>query len=161
MSKLQSTVALSTAEAEANAGVEALKQVMHTRLFLRELRFEQVGPSTIYEDNNAAISLAYGKEHSKRAQYALKVQFLSEQFKLGTFRFEKVGTADQLSDEFTKAQHRDLFRHWMGVQPHETVPDERMTHKSGKSQLGVLDDSYGGVMPGGRSTALKWSVRLL
>lgn len=42
MSKLQSTVALSMAEAETNAGVEAVKQVMHMRLFLRELGFEQV-----------------------------------------------------------------------------------------------------------------------
>ena len=121
MSKLQSTVALSTAEAETNAGVEAVKQVMHMRLFLRELGFEQVGPSKIYEDNNAAISLAHGKEQSKRARhYALKVHFLNEQYELGTFMYEKVGTKDQLSDAFTKALPRDLFqkfREWMGVQP--------------------------------------------
>ena len=121
MSKLQSTVALSTAEAETNAGVEALKQVMHLRLFLRELGFEQVGPSKIYEDNNAAISLAHGKEQSKRAKhYALKVHFLNEEYELGTFEYEKVGTKDQLSDAFTKALPRDdfqKFRQWMGVQP--------------------------------------------
>jgi hypothetical protein len=121
MSKLQSTVALSTAEAETNAGVEALKQVMHMRLFLRELGFEQVAPSKIYEDNNAAISLAHGKEQSKRAKhYALKVAFLNEQYDLGTFEYEKVGTKDQLSDAFTKALPRDdfqKFRQWMGVQP--------------------------------------------
>jgi hypothetical protein len=37
MAKLQSTVALSTSEAETNAATEAVKQLMHMRLFLREL----------------------------------------------------------------------------------------------------------------------------
>ena len=35
MSKLRSTVALSTAEAETNASVEAVTQIMHFRLFMR------------------------------------------------------------------------------------------------------------------------------
>ena len=52
MSKLQPTVALSTAEAETIAGVEAVKQIMHLRLFLRELNQEQLSPTTVWEDNN-------------------------------------------------------------------------------------------------------------
>ena len=53
LSKLsQSTVALSTAEAETISGVEAVKQVIHLRLFLQELGQEQRGPSVVYEDNN-------------------------------------------------------------------------------------------------------------
>ena len=40
MSKLQSTVALSTAEAETNASVE-VKQIMHFRLFMREIGMGQ------------------------------------------------------------------------------------------------------------------------
>jgi hypothetical protein len=118
-SKLQATVALSTAEAETIAATEAVKQVMHLRLFLRELGQEQINPSTVYEDNNAAISLAHGKEQSKRAKhYQLKVHFLNEQFKKGTFAYEKVTTKEQLADAFTKALPRDVFnryRDWMGV----------------------------------------------
>ncbi len=57
MSKLQSTVALSTAEAETNASVEAVKQIMHFRLFMRELGMGQDGPSVVYEDNQAAIAI--------------------------------------------------------------------------------------------------------
>ena len=83
LSKLQSTVALSTAEAETNAGVEAVKQILHMRLLLRELGFEQVEPSPVFEDNNCAISLAHGKEQSKRARhYQMKVHFLNEQVEL-------------------------------------------------------------------------------
>ena len=119
LSKLQSTVALSTAEAETISGVEAVKQVMHLRLFLQELGQEQQGPSIVYEDNNAAISLAHGKEQSKRAKhYQLKVHFLNEQYARGVFVYEKVGTTDQLADVFTKALPRDAFcryRDWMGV----------------------------------------------
>ena len=118
-SKLQATVALSTAEAETIAGTEAVKQVMHLRLFLQELGHEQVGPSFIYEDNNAAISLAHGKEQSKRAKhYQLKVHFLNQQFSERTFAYEKVTTKDQLADAFTKSLPRDefnKFRDWMGV----------------------------------------------
>jgi hypothetical protein len=55
MSKLQSTVALSTAEAETNASVEAVKQIMHFRLFMRELGMGQDGPSVVFEDNQEAF----------------------------------------------------------------------------------------------------------
>jgi hypothetical protein len=118
LSKLQSTVALSTAEAETNAGVEAVKN-LNMRLFLQELGFEQVDASTVYEDNNCAISLAHGNEQSKRARhYQMKVHFLNEQYERGTFSYEKVGTKDQVADALTKALPREdfqRFRSWMGV----------------------------------------------
>ena len=44
-SRLQAAEALSTAEAETIAATEAVKQVMHLRLFLRELGQEQVDPT--------------------------------------------------------------------------------------------------------------------
>jgi hypothetical protein len=125
MSKLQPTVALSTAEAETIAGVEAVKQIMHLRLFLRELNQEQLSPTTVWEDNNAAIALAHGKEQSKRAKhYQMKVAFLNEQHQRGVFSYEKVGTKEQVADQFTKALPRDDFcryREWMGVRPPSTT----------------------------------------
>jgi hypothetical protein len=119
MSKLQSTVALSTAEAETNASVEAVKQIMHFRLFMRELGMGQEGPSIVFEDNQAAISIAQKEEQSKRSKhYAIKAAFLSDSYKRGFFRYAKVGTKEQLADAFTKALPRDdfiRFREWMGV----------------------------------------------
>ena len=118
-SKLQPTVALSTAEAETMAGVEAVKQVMYLRLFLQELGCEQHGPSLVYEDNNAAISIAHGKEQSKRSKhYQVKVHFLNEAHQNGVFAYEKVPTKLMLADTFTKALPREDFcryRDWMGV----------------------------------------------
>ena len=120
-SKLQATVALSTAEAETIAATEAVKQLMHMRLFHEELGMKSVGPSTVFEDNVACISLAHGSQQSKRAKhYQLKVHFLNEKFNDGTFAFEKVGTTDQLSDALTKSLPRESFcryRNWMGVKP--------------------------------------------
>jgi hypothetical protein len=120
-SKLQATVALSTAEAETIAATEAVKQLMHMRLFHEELGMKSVGPSTVFEDNVACISLAHGSQQSKRAKhYQLKVHFLNEKFNDGTFAFEKVGTTDQLSDALTKSLPRESFcryRDWMGVKP--------------------------------------------
>ena len=120
-SKLQATVALSTAEAETIAATEAVKQLIHMRLFYEELGVKSDGPSTVYEDNVACISLAHGSQQSKRAKhYQLKVHFLNEKFNDGTFAFEKVRTADQLSDALTKSLPRESFcryRDWMGVKP--------------------------------------------
>jgi hypothetical protein len=92
-SRLQGTVALSTAGAETIASTEAVKQLMHLRLFLQELGQEQVEPPIVYEDNNAATSLAHDKEQSKRAKhYQLKAHFPNEHFRNRTCSFEKVST---------------------------------------------------------------------
>jgi hypothetical protein len=119
MSKLQPTVALSTAEAETNAAVEAVKQLCHSRLFLTELGVKQDHPSVLYEDNNAVMSLNNGGENSKRTKhYSLKYHFLKEKKEVGVFDLKKVKTDEQLSDTFTKALPAPAFkkyRDWMGV----------------------------------------------
>jgi len=128
MSKLQSTVeilvALSTAQAETNASVEAVKQIMHFRLFTRELGMGQDGPSVVYEDNQAAISIAQKEEQSRRSKhYMIKAAFLTDSYKRGIFRYSKA--KEQFADAFTKALPRDdfiKFRGWMGVKVFEAEP---------------------------------------
>lgn len=117
--KLQSTVALSTAEAETNAAVEAVKVLSHVRLLLHEIGAQQSHPTTLYEDNNAVMSLVNGGEGNKRTRhYLIKFHYLLEKKKEGMFVLSKVTTSDQLADVFTKALPKDLFRKfrgWMGV----------------------------------------------
>lgn len=120
-SKLQSTVALSTAEAETIAATEAIKQLIHMRLLLKELGCEAKYPTVMYEDNNAALAFSTKGEQSKRTKhYQMKVHFLSEQYQLGTYSMKKVPTNSQLADTFTKAlpvNTFELYRDWMGVRP--------------------------------------------
>ena len=124
-SKRQTTVALSTAQAEVLAAIEGAKQIMHVRMFLHELGFPQRKPTAVYEDNQAAISMVASGENAKRAKYyQMKVCFLQEQHELGEFSFVKVGTAHQLADVFTKALPRDKFNYFrtlLGVHPSSII----------------------------------------
>ena len=92
---------------------------MHLRLLLQELGLEQNRPTPIYEDNTAAIALTHGKEQSKRAKhYKIKVHFLNDQYKRGTFAYEEVDTNIMLADTTKKSLPRFDFcryRDWMGV----------------------------------------------
>ena len=126
--KLQSTVALSTAEAETNAAVEAVKVLSHLRLFLHELGAKQTHPTTVYEDNNAVMSLVDKGESNKRTRHFLiKFHYLVEKKKMGLFKLTKVATTHQLADVFTKPLAKDAFRkfrNWMGVIDH-VDPDDK------------------------------------
>ena len=83
MSKLQSTVALSTAEAETNASVETVKQIMHFRLFHEGAR------------HGARWSVGSIRRQSS-----------------GIFCNAKVGTKQKQADAFTKDFRRDDFNHF-------------------------------------------------
>ena len=121
LSKLQPTVALSTAEAETISAVEAVKQIIHLRLMLDELGQTQGRPTKLQEDNSATIYLSNGKENSKKAKhYQAKVFFLKDRTENRVFEFEKVETENQLADAFTKPLGRksfEKFRSWMGLCP--------------------------------------------
>jgi len=55
------------------------KQIMHFRLFMRELGMGQDGPSVVYEDNQAAISIAQKEKQSRRSKhFMIKAAFLSD-----------------------------------------------------------------------------------
>ena len=97
MAKLQSTVALSTSEAETNAATEAVKQLMHMRLFLRELGMRQNHPTVVYEDNNATIAFTEGTGNKKKTKhYQMKVHFLQEQKEAGVYAMKRVETVVRL-----------------------------------------------------------------
>lgn len=57
LTKATTAICLSTAEAEYIAATEATKDVLWLRNFLVELGFEMVGPSELYEDNQACVAM--------------------------------------------------------------------------------------------------------
>ena len=121
-SQLQSSVALSTGEAEYSA----LSQSMRSLLPIREQLIEFNGivdvPSsllqssdiivhtTVHEDNNNALMLATSQRITSRTKYyATKWHFFWEKVKRGIVKVVKVPSDEQCADYFTKGLVRDLF----------------------------------------------------
>jgi hypothetical protein len=118
-SKLQTTVSLSTTEAEYVAGVEAGKELKWVRHLLSELRFPASGPSPLLMDNQSAIAVSKNPEHHSRMKHLdLADYWLRDKVAKGSIRVEYVPTQDQLADILTKALPRptvDLLRSKIGL----------------------------------------------
>jgi hypothetical protein len=68
-SKLQTLVALSTTEAEYISAVEAGKEIIWLRQFLRELGYKIPGPSVLWMDNQSAIAMSKNPEHHRKMKH--------------------------------------------------------------------------------------------
>ncbi|KAJ3473762.1 hypothetical protein NLI96_g12836 [Meripilus lineatus] len=83
-SKLQSMVGLSTTEAEFVAENEAGKELMWIRNLLTEIGYTFDGPSTLFMDNNSAISVAKNPtHHSKMKHVDLRLHWLRDMVESG------------------------------------------------------------------------------
>lgn len=69
ISKKQSTVALSTTEAEYQALTEAAKEALWIRSFLQELKHPVSEPTIIWNDNTGAIALSQDPVHHGRTKH--------------------------------------------------------------------------------------------
>ena len=102
-SKKQTTVALSSCEAEIMAGSEAAKEAIYLSTFLRELGLDMSKPPPLRLDNKSAIDLAYNPEHhSKTKHIERRHYFIRECVENGKLRVPFVPTADNVADFFTK-----------------------------------------------------------
>ena len=118
VSKLQTEIALSTTEAE----YIALSQSMRDLLPMKAL-FQEVGNtlgfdgsqqvqsvSTVFEDNNGALSMATSKKMLPRTKHlAIKYHFFKQYVEDGTICLEKIHTDEQKADIFTKGLSKDKF----------------------------------------------------
>ena len=118
-SKKQTTVAPSTPEAEYIAAAHAAKQVLWYRSLLTELNFSLTTPSTIFSDNQSAISIAHHPEfHARTKHIDIAVHFLRDHVKKGTLDLYYINTEYNLADIFTKALKKPShinFTHELGV----------------------------------------------
>jgi len=102
-SKKQTTVALSSCEAEIMAGSEAAKEAIYLSSFLRELGMDLSQPPPLKLDNKSAIDLAYNPEHhSKTKHIERRHYFIRECVENGKLRVPFVPTKDNCADFFTK-----------------------------------------------------------
>jgi len=118
-SKLQTEIALSTTEAEFIALSQAMRELIPTRRLLAEIseqmRLQGDSPvlikSTVFEDNNGAISTAKAVKMTPRTKHiAVKYFFFKSHIGPGTgIELVKIDTLLQKADIFTKGMAPEKF----------------------------------------------------
>ena len=118
-SKLQSTVSLSTTEAEFIAACYAGREVLWLRNLLSELGFEPTTSSTLRIDNQSAISVAKNPEHHGRMKHLdLAFFWLRDEVARGRIVVKHLAGVDMPADLLTKSLDRVKvaeFRQMMGL----------------------------------------------
>ena len=119
--KKQTTVALSTAEAEYVAATHAIKQVLWHRSLLLELGIPQPETSTLFSDNQAAVAIAHHPEyHARTKHFDIALHFLRDHVSAGTIDLIYISTHNNVADLFTKGLPRSThenFTYQIGVMP--------------------------------------------
>jgi hypothetical protein len=109
-SKKQTTVSLSSAEAEYMAAGAATQEIIWLRGLLSELGWPQQSPTILQCDNQAAIAIAAEDIHHARTKHIdIRLHFIRSHVAAGTLRLQWVPTADQQADILTKPLGRIAF----------------------------------------------------
>ena len=109
-SKKQSSVALSTVEAEYMALSVATQEAIWLRQLQEELGMKDAGPTLIYEDNQGAISMAKNPVFHKRTKHIqIRYHFVREAVEDEVITLEYCRTSEMLADSFTKPLPREQF----------------------------------------------------
>jgi len=123
-SKQQSTIALSSTEAEYMALTQACKQALWVKRFMREIadisgQAKITSPITIFAANQGSMALAKNPEfHSRTKHISIQQHFIREKVEQEEVQLEYLSTGDMLADVLTKALPREKverFRNQMGV----------------------------------------------
>ncbi|KAH9679276.1 hypothetical protein KPL71_026064 [Citrus sinensis] len=101
---LQSTIALSTTEAEYMAATEAVKEAIWLKGLLGDLGVIQEN-ITVFCDNQSAIFLAKNQTyHTRTKRIDVKYHYVREIIESGVVLLRKIDTKDNPSDMLTKVQ---------------------------------------------------------
>jgi hypothetical protein len=118
-SRLQDTVALSTAEAEYVAAVEAGKEAVWYGELMRQLGEESISLS-LNVDNQSAIHLAKNPVYHRRSKHIeTRYHKIREWVKTSVFELKYIGTGDMAADFMTKNVNKVLMernKQMVGVQ---------------------------------------------
>ena len=110
-SRKQNRVCLSSSEAELVSAVDAGKSVLWYRSLSGQLGIQQNKPTTLFEDNSGAIVLAHTSVIGKRTRHVnIKLACINDWVSSGAVILQKVSTAKNIADIFTKALDKTLFQ---------------------------------------------------
>ena len=108
ISKKQTSISLSTTEAEYIAIVECCTQVEWMKQTLQDINVVFKEPTIIYCDNTSAINLSNNRiQHSKSKHIPIKYHYLRDQLANKNIKIEYIPTQEQVADIFTKPLCRD------------------------------------------------------
>ncbi|KAI2490779.1 Reverse transcriptase (RNA-dependent DNA polymerase) [Fragilaria crotonensis] len=118
-SKIQSTVSTSSTEAEFLAAVHAAKIAKYLRSILLELGYPQLEPTTLFEDNAAAILMVNASRPTPRARHIDIQHFALQEWKAnGEIVLSHipgvVNSADSLTKSLGSTLHHRHVRRLMG-----------------------------------------------
>ena len=107
-SKRQTTVALSTVEAEYVAMSRCAQQMVWMHSWLDEVQIEYTLPGLIKGDNRGAIALTKNtKDHGKVKHIDIRYHYIRDLLQSGSITIDQVPSANNLADLFTKPLPRD------------------------------------------------------
>ena len=125
ISHLQKPIANSTAEAEYYAAGYASREIAWLRSLLKEIGFEQLGPTPLMCDNRSAVLMVQNPVfHDRTKHIDVKYHYVRQQYKLKNIEMLPVRSQDELADMLTKplkSQELELNRSRIGV---IQVPEE-------------------------------------
>ena len=127
-SRLQSTVAQSTCEAECLAMAECVTEVTYVRSLVRELGVNITEPTPVHVDNKGAVDDSHNKSGRRTRHINIKFHAVREAVCHGEIRVIKVSggvnaDSEQLGDVFTKSTSRAV---------HEALVPQIMGETQGK-----------------------------
>jgi len=96
----QQTVALSSCEAEYMSIAEATKEMIYLRSFCTSMGVTQPKQSTIYCDNQGALTRETSKQHHRTKHIDVHFHFIRQQTEID---YEYIETQNNLADIFTKS----------------------------------------------------------
>ena len=104
-------MALSTAEAELVSLTACAKEIKALRNLMGELGLAQLGPTVVYDDNQAVVAIANSGVDYKGRMRHLDVSkfYIQELVASGDIQVVFVPTADQVADILTKPLERVDF----------------------------------------------------
>eukprot|EP00253_Pinus_taeda_P022752 PITA_22752 len=111
-SKKQSSIALSTAEAEYVAAASCCTQLLWMMQTLQDFQITCTPPIPILCDNTSAISISkIPVMHSKTKHIPINYHFLREQVLEQKVKLEYVSSKEQVADIFTKPLPKETFEY--------------------------------------------------